>query len=133
MPTTTYTFTALFMGATVVFSTVAGSYEEARAKAQGWARTNGLTDLHVGRYTRVGVRRARGIRTSQVRVSTSGYQFAHGRMPRGTGGWIFEHADNGTAGQQIDQFSAHGTYSACKRQAVQWAAANGYYSITVAS
>ena len=64
---------------------------------------------------------------SRVRVDTWQFEAAHGRKPRGRGSWFFcDSADTVI-------FEAHGLYGACRVQAVAWAAANGYFTIAVAT
>ena len=67
---------------------------------------------------------------SSVRVDTGEFEAAHGRRPHGRGSWYFCH---GASEARAEIYEAHGTYGACRVQAVAWAAANGYFTIAVAT
>ena len=62
----------------------------------------------------------------KVTIDTNNYYFANNKQPRGTGVWFFE-SDNGK------QASYYGSYTECKKQAIEWAKENGYRSIKVCS
>lgn len=64
-----------------------------------------------------------------VEVMTIDYVWSHGKEPRGRGGWIFSTCRNGRG----EMFFANGTYGEAKREAVQKAAAAGYYRIYTCS
>ena len=49
-----------------------------------------------------------------VDFDTTQYEFAHGRQPRGRGGWAFQEGDRRSTSPL---FWANGTYSEAKRQA----------------
>jgi len=69
-----------------------------------------------------------------VHVSSSAYQFAHGKQPRGHGSWAF-YMGPSRVGQpdQEPVWFPYGSYSDARRQAVAYAKANGYAEIRVAS
>lgn len=64
---------------------------------------------------------------SSVSVSTSAYQFAHGRAPRGDGSWAFYFA-----GESEPRWF-QGSYSAARAEAVRVAAEAGCSSVSVGS
>lgn len=66
--------------------------------------------------------------TRTPEVSTSQYEFAHGRQPRGTGTWAF-FFDRNTQAFWVPNAS----YSEARRQAVQAARAGGYSRVEVGS
>jgi hypothetical protein len=68
---------------------------------------------------------------AHVTVSTSAYEFAHGKRPRGTGHWAF-YFRNGTS-EVGEMFWASGSYSAAKAAAVREAVARGASTVVVAS
>ena len=71
----------------------------------------------------------RPLATSSVEVNTSAYEFAHGRKPRGTGGWAFIQGGDGDA----EVFWFFGSYTEAKRAAQKWAAQHGWYRVEVGS
>ena len=50
-----------------------------------------------------------------IEIKTSEYEFAHGKKPRGYGGWAF------FFGNETEPFWAHGTYSEAKKMAIAMA------------
>ncbi len=67
---------------------------------------------------------------SRVEVSTTQFQFAHGRTPRGSGDWYFT-AVGGSEHRGGRWF--HGMYSDARAQAVAWARETGAYRVEVGS
>lgn len=61
----------------------------------------------------------------RVQVSTSEYQFSHGKQPRGSGYWAF-FFDN----EPEPMFYA-GTYAVAKRTAVAYAVTKGFSTVKV--
>ncbi len=63
-------------------------------------------------------------------VSTTAYQFAHGKHPRGEGCWAFFFDGNEDVTQAKFFF---GTFAAARKQAVEYAKAHGHKSVAVGS
>ena len=63
---------------------------------------------------------------SQVNVSTSDYRFAHGKEPRGFGGWYFDFGN-------LTESSPKVTYSDAKKWAVNRACELGVTRVKVCS
>lgn len=72
------------------------------------------------------------VRASEVEVSTSAYEFAHGKMPRGRGGWMFDVRVHGCPAV-ILQVIGSATYGDAKRAAVAEAALAGIEDLAVAT
>ena len=62
-------------------------------------------------------------------VSTSQYQAAHARKPRGTGWWFFL----ASAGGFQFEFTHVGTYTEAKKAAIKWARSINASSLEVGS
>lgn len=69
--------------------------------------------------------------TQRVEVSTTSYVFAHGKEPRGQGGWAFFGVRNGQRVEEPVFFD--GTFTEARKQAIEWARANDYTRIAVGS
>lgn len=69
--------------------------------------------------------------SSRVEVSTTEYQFAHGRMPRGRGLWFFTMRLRPGRGES--QFIAEGTYAEARKAALVEACRVGATMIKVGS
>lgn len=67
---------------------------------------------------------------TRVEFSTTAYQFAHGKMPRGTGHWGFFFNNS----QDVDYcWFFNGTFADAKRAAMARAMTKGYFKVSVAS
>ena len=66
----------------------------------------------------------------QVVVSTREFEMAHGRSPRGRGGWAF-FFDGATRVEEAVWFN--GLFSEARRQAVLHARAHGFHHVEVGS
>lgn len=75
------------------------------------------------------VRREFNSKAKMIEVRTSEYQFSHGHLPRGRGGWLFTIGRQ--TGQRADYFSANGTYADARTAAIELAVADGQTTITV--
>ena len=62
-----------------------------------------------------------------IEVSTSEYEFAHGKRPRSDGTWAF------FFDRVTEPFFVNGSYSEAKRQAIKYAKERGYSRIEVGS
>ena len=67
-------------------------------------------------------REGNGIPKNRVRVHTRIYEFAHGRKPRGTGGWIFCNSPYPDRVYSPTFLQFIGTYTHAKQMAVAEAA-----------
>jgi len=67
------------------------------------------------------------LRKSQVRVSTRDFRFAHGKSPRGLGGWFFEF------GNVFVERAPRGSFTEAKAWAVNRAVQLGTTSVEVCS
>lgn len=73
---------------------------------------------------------------NQVRVSTSNFRFAHGKSPRGFGGWFFEFGTNWDCdcfGEAIIERAPGGTFADAKNWAVNRAVQLGTTKVEVCS
>lgn len=68
-----------------------------------------------------------GVTKMPVTVSTTEYQFAHGKQPRGTGQWAFFFDKN------PEPMWSTGSFAQAKKFAVAWAVAKGYTTVKVGS
>jgi len=66
-----------------------------------------------------------------MRVSTSKYEWAHGKKPRGHGYWMFFEDNNLGADRDRWNISRVGTYSKAKEQAIILAKLSGITSLRV--
>lgn len=65
-----------------------------------------------------------------IEVSTSNYEFSHGKKPKGSGGWMFSpHKNPDMKTQKDDVFSTHGSYTDAKKKAAAWAKDKGHRTI----
>jgi hypothetical protein len=69
-------------------------------------------------------------RPSSVTVNDSGFVFAHGRKPRGRGGWAFAFERSADC-TTVTWFN--GTFTKAAKQARVWAAAQGRDTVFVQS
>lgn len=69
---------------------------------------------------------------NRVEVSTKAFEFAHGRSPRGRGGWLFDFAHSAT-NEDVEAKNFNGTFQEAKRDAVAFAAAHGFTWVSVCS
>lgn len=69
-----------------------------------------------------------GLNKSDVEVSTTNYEFVHGRKPRGSGRWVFE-----IEGFPQCPATFTGTYTEAKRAAVTQATHLGAQRVSVGS
>lgn len=69
--------------------------------------------------------------TTRIALSTTAYQFAHGRAPRGRGSWAFEFCTAAGWGEPV--FFPVSTYAEARRAAVLHAAAVGALSVRVST
>ncbi len=70
-----------------------------------------------------------------VTVSTTEFEFAHGKKPRGYGRWGFYFGFNRTLGSTVDPWFAPGSmnYGAAKKAAVAEARSRGFTLVKVGS
>lgn len=66
-----------------------------------------------------------------VTVSTTEFEFTHGRKPRGTGFWFF--FTNARLGLGAAHFSGSGSFADVKSRAQVWAAGRGFTRLSVGS
>lgn len=74
----------------------------------------------------------------RIEVSTTAFQFAHGREPRGRGWWVFEMTGPAGRAATFNATAEAGTgraptFAAARRQAQEFAAANGMTRVSVGS
>lgn len=69
-----------------------------------------------------------------VRVDTSMFQFAHGKMPRGRGSWAFEFVGHGpNATNEMFWAASNTSFAEAKKAAVAAAADKGFWDVRVGS
>lgn len=91
------------------------------------------TDITTARAEQAQGKR-RAIQQNAVIVSDRPYRDspAHsGRVPRGNGTWVFAGRSARLGDSGSDTFTTGGSYSSAKKQAVKWAASNGYGVVEV--
>ncbi len=66
---------------------------------------------------------------SAIEVSTDAYCISHGKAPRGTGTWAFRVIDCSQGAVETKIWD--GSFSACRHQALAYAAANGFDRVEV--
>jgi hypothetical protein len=69
-------------------------------------------------------------------ISTTNYEFTHGRKPRGKGYWAFRFQKDmadGTAKESVEFAPSEMQYADAKRWAIQTAKANGVSRVAVAT
>ena len=69
--------------------------------------------------------------TTNISLSTTAYQFAHGRTPRGRGSWAFEFCTAAGWGEPV--FFPVGTYVEARGAALRHAASVGALSVRVST
>lgn len=72
------------------------------------------------------------IMARKVEFDSAGFQFAHGRLPRGRGGWLF-HPDFDVDPLDKSIISAQGTFAEAKREAARIAQERGWFRLAVLS
>ena len=74
---------------------------------------------------------------TEARVVTTGYEFAHGKKPKGNGSWFFsKHRDGVDFNKHKegeDHIQVSGPFGDAKSQALKWAGEKGHNVIHVCS